>query len=215
MLEKKLKETTLIFFELKYLKSDLISISNEDSNYFKSIIENSPSFYRIYQNSFKLFIIELAKIFDPREDFSLMKLVDYLISNRKTITWKNSEIEISRLKTIKYEIENLENSYLQNIKNLRDKFYAHTDKNRSSIELTFTLEIGWKVLEQLRLYFEEIIAKVNNQRIIFTVYSSLTNEMVLLQRYKLIENLIITKLKDDANIGELQTVHDLILGNGN
>ncbi len=66
MIEEKLKETTLIFFELEYLKSDLVSINNKDSIYFNTIVENSNSFYRIYQNSFKLFVIELAKIVDSK-----------------------------------------------------------------------------------------------------------------------------------------------------
>jgi hypothetical protein len=212
MLQKKLEETTLIIFELEYLKSDLISISNKDSKYFKTIVENSPSFYRIYRNSFKLFVIELAKIVDTKEDFSIMKLVDYLISNRKNVVWKNREIEISRLKFIKSEIENIEHLHLENIKNLRDKFYAHTDKNRHNIELTFTLKNGWEILEKLRFYFEEIVLELNNQKIIFTVFSSLTHEMVLLQRYKLIQNLITTNLKDNSNLGELQKVRDLMSG---
>jgi hypothetical protein len=212
MLEKRLQETTLIIFELEYLKSDLNSISNKDSKYFKTIIENSPSFYRIYQNSFKLFVIELAKIVDSKEDFSIMKLVDYLISNRKKVVWKNSEIDISRLNSIKRGIKEIENLHLENIKHLRDKFYAHTDKNRHNITLNFTLKIGWEILEKLKIYFEEIVLKLNNQKIIFPVISSLTNEMVLLQRYQSIQNLVMTTLKNNANLGELQKVRDLMLG---
>jgi hypothetical protein len=36
--------------------------------------------------------------------------------------------------------------------------------------------------------------------------------MVLLQRYKLIQNLITTNLKDNSNLGELQKVRDLMSG---
>ncbi len=104
MIEYKLKETMMLFFELEYLKSDLTSISNTDSKYFKVVVENSHSFYRIYRQCFKLFVIELAKVVDSKEDFSLLRLVDYIISNRKKIIWKNSEIELSRLNFIRKEI---------------------------------------------------------------------------------------------------------------
>ncbi|MBF6640959.1 hypothetical protein IVB69_05665 [Flavobacterium sp. J49] len=212
MIEDKLKETTLLFFELEYLKSDLISISNKDSNYFKIIVENSPSFIRIYRNSFKLFVIELAKIVDSKEDFSLLKLVDYIISNRKNLIWKNSEMKMSRLNFIREEIKKIEDLHLENIKNLRDKFYAHTDKDRHKIELIFSLQIGFEILGTLRQFYEEIVLKINNQHIAFSVFSSLTNEMVLLQRYKLIQKFITTNLKEKGNIGELQKVRDIMLG---
>jgi hypothetical protein len=74
------------------------------------------------------------------------------------------------------------------------------------------LKNGWEILEKLRFYFEEIVLELNNQKIIFTVFSSLTHEMVLLQRYKLIQNLITTNLKDNSNLGELQKVRDLMSG---
>ena len=213
MIEDKLKETMMLFFELEYLKSDLTSISNKDSNYFKVTVENSPSFYRIYRQCFKLFVIELAKVVDSKEHFSLLRLVDYIISNRKNIIWKNREIETSRLISIREEIKQIEDKYLDDIKNLRDKFYAHTDKDRHKVELIFSQQIGFEILEKLRKYFEEIALKLNNQHIAFSsAKSSLINEMVLLNRYKLIQNFIMTKIKENGNIGELQHVRDIMLG---
>lgn len=213
MIENKLKETMMLFFELEYLKSDLTSISNQDSKYFCDIVENSPSFYRIYRQSFKLFVIELAKVVDSKEHFSLLRLVDYIISNRKNIIWKNSEIEMSRLKFIRDEIKKIEDIYLNDIKNLRDKFYAHTDKDRHKVELIFSQRTGFEILEKLRTYFEEISLKLNNQHMAFSsVKSSLTNEMVLLHRYKLIQKFIMKNLKEKGNIGELQYVRDIMWG---
>ena len=213
MIEDKLKETMMLFFELEYLKSDLTSISNKDSKYFKVVVENSHSFYRIYRQCFKLFVIELAKVVDSKEHFSLLRLVDYIISNRNKIIWKNSEIELSRLKFIREEIKKIEDEYLDDIKTLRDKFYAHTDKDRHKVELVFTQQIGFEILEKLRNYFEEIALKLNNQHIVFSsAKSSFTNEMVLLHRYKLIQKLIMTIIKERGNIGELQLIRDIILG---
>lgn len=213
MIEYKLKETMMLFFELEYLKSDLTSISNTDSKYFKVVVENSHSFYRIYRQCFKLFVIELAKVVDSKEDFSLLRLVDYIISNRKKIIWKNSEIELSRLNFIRKEIMKIEEKHLNDIKNLRDKFYAHTDKDRHKVELIFTQQIGFDILEKLRTYFEEIALKLNNQNIAFSLTkSSITNEMILLHRYKLIQKFIMTNIKERGNIGELQLIRDIMLG---
>lgn len=213
MIENKLKETMMLFFELEYLRSDLTSISNQNSKYFYDIVENSPSFYRIYRQSFKLFVIELAKVVDSKEHFSLLRLVDYIISNRKYIIWKNNEIEMSRLKFIREEIKKIEDTYLNDIKNLRDKFYAHTDKDRHKVELIFSQRIGFEILEKLRTYFEEISLKLNNQHMAFSsVKSSLTNEMVLLHRYKLIQKFIMKNMREKGNIGELQYVRDIMLG---
>jgi hypothetical protein len=212
MIEEKLKGTTLIIFELEYLKADLISVMNKESAYFKNVVEKSSSFYRIYRNSYKLFVIELAKIIDSKEHFSLLSLVNYIITHRKTIVWKREEIQIERLESIKEEIIKIQNLHLKDIKDLRDKFYAHTDKNRHEIEITFTLNQGWEILKEIRKLFEEIALKLNNQTIMFSVSSNLINEMVLLQRYKMIEKLIISKLKEHPNIGELQPIRDIIQG---
>jgi len=208
MIEEKLKEITLIIAELEYLKADLISIMNNESSYFKNVVENSSSFYRIYRNSYKLFVIELSKIIDSKEHFSLLSLVNYMILHRKTIVWKGEEIQIERLESNKEEIIKIQDLHLKDIKDLRDKFYAHTDKNRHEIEITFTLNQGWEILKELRNLFEEIVFKLNNQRITLSVSSNLINEMVLLQRYKMIESVI----KGHPNIGELQPIRDIMQG---
>ncbi len=114
---------------------------------------------------------------------------------------------------IKNELRKIEELHLKKIKNLRDKFYTHTDKDRHKLELTFSLKIGWEILEQLREFFEEILHKLNNQKVIFsTIQSNITNEIVLLNRYKLIQNMILEKLKENNDIGELQIVRNIMLG---
>lgn len=211
MIKDKIKEITLIIFELEYLKSDLISITNKESYYFDSMIKNSPSFYRIYQNSFKLFVLELYKLLNTKEDFSLITLVNFLITNN--VEWKREAISTERLKTIGSKIEEIQHLHLTNIKNLRDKFYAHTDKNRASIKIDFTLNQSFEIFLQLRDYFEEIVLQLNNQKIMFDVLPNIINEITLLQRYKSIEKIIIEELQKGSTIVEIKKIQEIIHNN--
>lgn len=212
-LQKKVKETLNIILELEYLKADLYSISNSDSSYYKKVTESSESFMRIYRNSYKLFVIELAKLLDSKEHFCVLSLIDYLITHDNEIEWKR---DFEKLKLLKYreEIIELEKENLKYIKTLRDKFYAHTDKNRKSfLPVLYSLQEGCKILSRLREIFEDVVLHLNNQKIMFdSIMPSLTNEMILLYRYHQIRDLIFEKLKESPDLGDLQQIRDVLIG---
>ncbi len=212
-LQKKVKEILNIILEIEYLKADLLSISNSDTSYYKSVITSSESFTRIYRNSYKLFVIELAKLLDSKEHFCLLSLVNYLLTNEKEIEWKR-DFEKSKLIVYRDEILKLEKENLKSIKTLRDKFYAHTDKNRRDhLPVPYSFQKGCEILKQLREIFEDIIFHLNNQKIMFDhILSTLTGEMVILYRYKQIRELIFEKLKESPNLGELQQIRDITIG---
>ncbi|MGB1211077.1 MAG: hypothetical protein ACPG41_06610, partial [Lacinutrix venerupis] len=127
-LENKLNEIRDTIIELQRLKTDIKFISNKEAEYFSEVVEHSAFFYRTYRNSIKLFVIDICKLLNPNEDFSLIKTLNYILSNRNRIEWRR-ELTAKRIKELITEIDNLNSEQLENFKNLRDKHYAHNDKN--------------------------------------------------------------------------------------
>ncbi|WP_117884633.1 AbiU2 domain-containing protein [Aureibaculum luteum] len=125
-LENKLTEIRDTLIELERLKTDIRFISNKETEYFNKIVEKSAFFYRIYRNSIKLFVIDICKLMNPNEDFSLLKTLNFIQSNRKRIEWKR-ELKSDRINELIFKIEILNSEHLESFKNLRDKHYAHND----------------------------------------------------------------------------------------
>lgn len=212
-IQKKINEILNIILELEYLKGDLLSISNTDAFYYKSVTKSSESFTRIYWNSYKLFVIELAKLLDSKEQFCLLSLINYLLSNDKEIIWKR---DFDKSKLIEYhnEIKKLESEDFKHIKILRDKFYAHTDKNRNNLlPIPYSFDVGCKLLKRLREIFQDIILHLENRKIMFDlIIPNLTYELILIHRYNKIKELIFEKIKTNSNLEELQEIINILLG---
>lgn len=210
-LQQKIEEIKFILIELENLKTDITSISDKNELYFKNIVENSPFFYRIYKNSIKLFIIDLHKLLKPTEDFSISKVLDYAIINHRDIIWKR-DIENKKLKNLKTELENLITKDLDDIKLLRDKYYAHNDKNKDKYKVSIKLIRCWQILIVLQEIFLEINLALNNEQIIFHLFAQKTDIMYRLNKYKVIKDLINEELIKSSDIGELQKIRDIIHG---
>ena len=129
-LRKELDETTRLFLSAKYYELDF--------KYIHSIKFTQPIVYstfylfieRIFHAVTVALILDLSKLFDKREKFSLGKLRNKILDNYENSELSsylsNSEIETLFDSIEKEEIYNL----LEKLKNTRDKYYAHLDRTR-------------------------------------------------------------------------------------
>lgn len=129
-LRKELDETTRLFLSAKYYELDF--------RYIHSVKFTRPVVYstfylfieRIFHAVTVALILDLSKLFDKREKFSLGKLRNKILDNYKNSELSsflsNSEVETLFDSIEKEEIYNL----LEKLKNTRDKYYAHLDRKR-------------------------------------------------------------------------------------
>lgn len=210
-LENKLIEIRDVLYELESLKTDIKFISNKEKDYFKDVVEKSNFFYRVYRNSIKLFVIDICKVLNHNEDFSLIKTIDYAMSNWKRISW-DRETKIEKLKTLKERIEKLNLEQLKNFKDLRDKHYAHNDKKKHEFESKVTLVNCWQCLKIIQEIFGELYLALLNKQIFFEVSVKEPQEIVSISRYQQIKKYVLSELRESPDIGKLQVVRNITLG---
>lgn len=137
--------------DLKELRVELIEIERVflsakyyelDFKYINSVKYETPIVYRTYYlfierifHSISIaLIIDLCKLFDKREKYSLIRLRNKMLNNYEKSELikflpKNIFLELF-LKLDNGDIENL----LEKLKKTRDKYYAHLDRTRPNFE---------------------------------------------------------------------------------
>ncbi len=210
-LENKLTEVLRTILELEELKTDIKFISDKDEEYFELVVKNSYFLRRVYQNSIKLFVINICKLLNPNEDFSLIKILNYALSNRNRIHWSR-EISANKLKILADKIENIKENELPAFKYLRDKHYVHNDKNKNDFESKVTLLKCWNSLSVVEEVFIELNLCFMNEQYIFPMFCKNPMEIVSLTKYHKIEKYILSELQNNPDIGSLQKIRSIILG---
>ncbi len=115
---------------LEYLKNDIIYISNRKEDYFKEIVYGSSFFGRSYKNSIKLFVLELYKILENKEHYNLQSFLNSIIYNN----WY-TEPDMNIIIQFRNRVSAISKSEdYKKVKNLRNKYYAHSDSNRNDFE---------------------------------------------------------------------------------
>ncbi|MCT8341218.1 hypothetical protein MG296_14220 [Flavobacteriaceae bacterium TK19130] len=211
--EKILDEIADTLLDIQKLKSDIQFISDKESEYFAPVIEKSNFFHRVYWNSVKLLIIDLYKLINPDEDYSINRALNYALSNRKRIDWRR-EIDLERIIELKGIASEMTEAYLNKLKNLRNKFYAHNakDKFKAKYNTKPTLEECWLMNEKAQIIFNVLNLHLRNQQFLISEFSKDPFEIIQVFRFKMIEEFILSK--QESNLNELDYYHlrDLIRG---
>lgn len=210
ILENKLNETRETLIGLERLKTDIKFISNKETEYFSEVVEQSAFFYRIYRNSIKLFVIDIYKLLNPNENFSLLRTLNYIQSNRKRIEWKR-ELKADRINELLLEIEKLNSEHLEGFKKLRDKHYAHNDKKKFDLKYNLTLEKCWETLLKVQEIFIELSLSLSNKQFLFSILTEKPYEIISLLKYKRIKEILLAEFKKSPDLGKLQMVRDITL----
>jgi len=126
-------ENTLL--NLTLLTSDLTYLSNCSGNREFKVLESYRFFIRIWHSLYLYTILELYKLTDDNEQYSLIKLLNTLKNRYKSIQWKNP-MSIKEIEHLHSELQNAGNSAIATkLKTLRDESIAHMDKSISDISL--------------------------------------------------------------------------------
>jgi len=199
ILKDKLDTTFNILLELEFLKNNINNISNKESKYFENACKNSQFFYTSYKAFVKLFVIEIYKLLDTKSDYNIQKTINFCKTNISNIEWYSSpklDLFESLEKKLNFDIKDV-----QKIKNLRDKFYAHSDKNRTQFPYDIQKNKLWDILDILQLAFRLICQEYNNMCWLFDIQYKGLPELKMVSNYKEIKKLILDeKIKSNDTI---------------
>lgn len=165
-LRREVDEITRIFLSAKYCSKDF--------TYLHSVKYQNPVVYRtfylfierIFHSTCVSLVLDLCKLFDKREKFSLIRLRNKMVDN-----YEKSELMKFLPKHDFGELfSELDNKDIENLlvklKTTRDEYYAHLDRTRTDFdkikifgnETTILISIAEKILTSIELnYFETSI----------------------------------------------------------
>ena len=174
------KESLLI---VEYLLKD------EDDDYYQYEKRMNPFLYLSRFTYWKNAVIELSKLFLEREKYSLLKLIKKLRKDGDYSQLKTSEESINNWKT---KIDDFKNE-IKNLKDQRDKVYAHEDDKDDKIFNNVSIE---KLKILLALAFE-VINEVRKSIDLYPMETNLSNSSVISLK-SIIERLV-TERKNELN----------------
>tara|TARA_R110002051_G_scaffold107348_1_gene180252 strand:- start:67 stop:735 length:669 start_codon:yes stop_codon:yes gene_type:complete len=198
---------------LEYLKNDIIYISNRKEDYFKEVVYNSNFFARVYKNSIKLFVIELFKILgnSKNEHYSIQLFLNNIIKNYNEYDWLTKP-EIEEIIQFRNKISSISKSDdFKKIKNLRNKYYAHSDSARNDFETNIPFQKLWEILDEIQKIFCYLNLHLNKEQFIFSLVEKEISEIKVLQKHKKIRKYVYQELRKSPNIGKLQEVRNIML----
>lgn len=206
-LKNKLDTTFNIFLELEFMKNGIVDVSNEQSKYFQKSCQKSQFFHTSFKAFSKLFFIEIYKLLDKNGDYNLLKTVSFCKRHLDNINW-HTKIDFQTLEKLEQKL-NYPEETLSIIKTLRDKFYAHSDKNRFNYNLKIDKLELWKILDNLQDVFRILCSNFNNTCWIFNIQYQGTPELRSLSNYSDLHQFVMqSKIdgKDRISVEELEKI---------
>ncbi|HPN18652.1 MAG TPA: hypothetical protein PK546_03865 [Chitinophagales bacterium] len=171
-IENKIDKIIIIINEAKFLMNDSYKMLMTDTSAKHVIINRNKFLTRVRESFWKLAVIELAKIYDSKNDkFRLEHFLNTLIENHKKGEYKLliSKKELNSLLSFLQKEDVLEK--VEKLKEVRDKHYAHTDENAKSLhEIKFYFTDFVFLLRTAELIIESINNKLFNKQRSFKSY---------------------------------------------
>ncbi|WP_281979616.1 hypothetical protein [Tenacibaculum mesophilum] len=211
ILKERLAEILNILLELEFIKKDIKTLLNSTEKQRKDTSSESHFFYRLYRNYIRLFIIDIFKLIGDKEDYSIKKLLNFCISNRKKIEWYN-KISLEKLNSLNNDLL-ITSKKFEQIKGLRNKYYAHNDKNKKSFTYKLSSLELWEVLEELQNIFIDINLKFNNNHWYFDIQYSSPQVIQNLSKFKQLQRIILAKNKEINSSIETKKLFHIIMDN--
>ncbi|MDT7830732.1 hypothetical protein RQM65_18830 [Pricia sp. S334] len=192
-LKNRLNEIFLLLGELELLRSDIKHLSNGKEDYFQGAVGKSRFLHRTYKNCIKLLIIDANKILSPNEHFGLFKTINFCLTNRNKIKW--TEIpSLDNLKELQIQINWLIEQHLQRIKNYRDKYYVHLDKDKDKFQYDLKLKDVYATIDESQAIFGSLNSYLNGSGVYFSIWEQPPQELINLYKYNLIRKGITDKI---------------------
>src|SRR5690554_7716117 len=166
-LKKKLDTTFNVLLELEFMKQSIERVSDKDSKYFEGSSHNSQFLNTVYKTFVRMFVVDLYKLIDKKSHFYLPKTITFCKDNLSKISWKH-EITLQDLERIEKKFS-ISDTVYNDIKTLRDKYYAHTDNNRFDYNISIKPDDLWDILKNLQEIFRLICQDFTNNCWVFEI----------------------------------------------
>ena len=145
--EKEIRERENLLKNILLHKRDYEFLSTPGSAGLIRFFSKRPIFARSRDAIFKLLCIEVHKLFSDlkSDDFKWTQLLDKIKKHRKHADWKGqlSKEDIKRIS--KLINEGLKNKSIKGLRDYRNKYLAHTDKDRT--DATFFIVQFYRLIE--------------------------------------------------------------------
>ncbi len=184
----RLETTADIFERCTEIYDDILYLKDiTDSE--KEIIESSNFLNRQIDLEWRVIIVDLKKIFKKSEHYSILKILNFSLSNYEIIKWKN-KITQEELRQYCSELENNEILEAREaLKGIRNRVVAHLDKNRHKYDdkikisqIVTLMTFGKKVIN--RIYFSLTGSEFMFNHLKFSGIRTIVNTISELQENK-------------------------------
>lgn len=214
-LEKKLDEIKNMLIELNLIKMDIKLLIDKDQIYYETT-SRSRFFYRLHINYIRLLVIDSYKLLAQKEHFNYSTLISFCKINRKSIIW-DRELPLLKLNELEKDYKQVYSQYYYDIYILRNKFFAHNDKNKDKFreETKLYLIKLWEVLDVLNMIFTKINSYLKNEdcRLLFSeAYLPKSREIEEAHKYNELRKLFFKSFRGEKKDLDLEEVRKIILG---
>src|SRR5690606_19651594 len=175
-IKKDLEEIIKILVEMEHLKNSIKELTNEKEEYFDLVVKKSHFYHKVYVNYVKVFVIDVYKLMAEREAYNFKNLLKKCIDNTDESSPDKNLTNI-KFRNLLKDFESIYDKYFQMIKEHRNKYYAHTDRNKEKYEFGYPTEELFEIL----CVFQKIYSALNeyyNNKPLFVVLDNKPNEII-------------------------------------
>lgn len=198
-------EIRQILCRCEQLKGDITSLGGTYVKTYRNVFKGGEFLSRIRMYLFQTYVIQLCTILNSREHHSLAALIRILL-NDTSLNWAEdgSKREVEKALA---RIDALESTHITTLRTLRDKFWAHRDRQRNNHTVSLTYDTGWLILDELKQIFNVVNIQALKTETRFDILSNKEPiELAHLARYsKMYERLQPERLRPSDDL-----THDLI-----
>ena len=185
--------------ELEAAKRDIDYISDKEKEYFELVVKNSGFLFRCYRYALKVFILDLCNLMEVDEDRNMVSFIRYLLSNYRTIHWSNP-VCMEKLRGFEHRLITISGMQdYEKLKNARDKFISHDDKDKLNYDIDFPISFGWSILEALKDIYSKLNYNLTGEKISFEMTTRPQSELESLAKYNRIERIIFDEYHNTRN----------------
>ncbi len=149
-IKERLEDIFNRIISLHLLEEDLKYIANMEAPHFEAVVAKSHFFFRMKESILRRIVLELCMLLKQSEDLNIPSFLANLANSHKKYSWK-SKIELRVIQELQSQLQGIVVSeQFGKIVILRDKFYAHADKNRNQIEFKLPHAEVWLIISKLK-----------------------------------------------------------------
>lgn len=163
-------EIRQILCRCEQLKGDITGLGGSYVKSYRSIFKGGEFLSRIRMYLFQIYVIQLCMILNSKEHHSLAVLIRTLLKD-PSVKWDNSNAKL-KMENALARIEVLESTHITTLRTLRDKFWAHRDRQRNNHTVSLSYEVGWLILDELKQIFNIVNIQVWQTETRFDILSN-------------------------------------------